>query len=120
MTCSTALRAAAEQYMNCIRKTEVFGDYEMRKAFLCSLCHNGILGGGLYLDNQAVVYRTQKLTVSEKYRNLVLPLNEIKGISWRWIVFPVATFHMKNGEYYKMMIFNKWRFNQYFQKYREN
>ena len=106
--------------MNCIRKTEVFGDYEMRKAFLCSLCHNGILGGGLYLDNQAVVYRTQKLTVSEKYRNLVLPLNEIKGISWRWIVFPVATFHMKNGEYYKMIIFNKWRFHQYFQKYREN
>ena len=106
--------------MNCIRKIEVFGDYEMRKAFLCSLCHKGILGGGLYLDNQAVVYRTQKLTVSEKYRNLVLPLNEIKGISWKWIVFPVATFYMKNGEYYEMIIFNKWRFNKYFQKYREN
>lgn len=92
----------------------------MRKAFLCSLCHKGILGGGLYLDNQAVVFRTQKLTVSEKYRNLVLPLNEIKGISWKWIVFPVATFYMKNGEYYEMIIFNKWRFNKYFQKYREN
>lgn len=102
------------------KENRSFEDYEMRKAFLCSLCHNGILGGGLYLDSQAVVYRTQKLTVSEKYRNLVLPLNEIKGISWRWIVFPVATFHMKNGEYYKMIIFNKWRFNQCFQKYREN
>ena len=30
----------------------------MRKVFMCSLCHNGILGGGLYLDNQAVTYRT--------------------------------------------------------------
>lgn len=92
----------------------------MRKVFMCSLCHNGILGGGLYLDNQAVTYRTQKLTVSEKYKNLILSLNEIKGISWKWIVFPVATFHMKNDECYKIIIFNKWRFNRYFQKYSEN
>ena len=52
----------------------------MRKVFMCSLCHKGIVGGGLYLDNQAVTYRTQKLTVSEKYKNLILPLKEIKGI----------------------------------------
>ena len=49
----------------------------MRKVFMCSLCHKGIVGGGLYLDNQAVTYRTQKLTVSEKYKNLILPLKEI-------------------------------------------
>ena len=89
----------------------------MRKGFMCSLCHNGILGGGLYLDNQAVTYRTQKLTVSEKYKNLILPLNEIKGISWKWIVFPVATFHMKNGKCYKIIIFNKWRFIKNFRNY---
>lgn len=52
----------------------------MRKAFICSLCHNGILGGALYLDNQSVIYRTQKVTVSEKYKNLILPLNEIKKL----------------------------------------
>lgn len=92
----------------------------MRKVFMCSLCHNGILGGGLYLDNQAVTYRTQKLTVSEKYKNLILPLSEIKGISWKWIVFPVATFYMKNGECYKFIIFNKWRFHKCFREYSEN
>ena len=63
----------------------------MRKVFMCSLCHNGILGGGLYLENQSVTYRTQELTVSEKYRNLKMPLNEIKEITWKWIIFPVAT-----------------------------
>ena len=92
----------------------------MRKVFMCSLCHNGILGGGLYLDNQAVTYRTQKLTVSEKYKNLILPLNEIKGISWKWIVFPVATFFMTNGECYKFIIFNKWRFHKCFREYSEH
>ena len=92
----------------------------MRNVFMCSLCHNGILGGGLYLDHQAVTFRTQKLTVSEQYRNLILPLSEIKGISWKWIVFPVATFSMKNREQYKFIIFNKWRFQKIFQDYFEH
>lgn len=89
----------------------------MRKAFMCSLCHNGIHGGGLYLDSQSVIYICQKLTVDEQYKKLVLPLREIKEITWKWIVFPVATFRMKSGEEYKLIIFNKARFNKYYQKY---
>lgn len=92
----------------------------MRKAFMCSLCKNGILGGGLYFDNQAVTYKTQKLSVNEKYKNLVLPLSEIEKITWKWFIFPVATFCMKNGESYKFIIFNKWRFDKYFMQCRGN
>lgn len=88
----------------------------MRKAFMCSLCHKGILGGGLYLDSQSITYKTQKLTVDKKYKNLVLPLNEIEEITWKWRIFPIATFHMKNGEKYKMIIFNKVRFNKYYRR----
>ena len=87
------------------------------KSFVCSLCHNGILGGGLYLDSQSLTYRTNKLTVDDKYRNLVLPMKEIKGISWRWTVFPVATVHMQNGELHKFIIFNKSRFVKWFGVY---
>ena len=89
----------------------------MRKVFLCSLCHKGILGGGLYLEPQSITFRTNKLTVNEKYRNLVLPLEEIAEVTWKWIVFPVATFHMKNGEAYKMIIFNKVRFCKWYEEY---
>ena len=39
------------------------------KSFICSLCHNGILGGGLYLDNTSLTYKTNKLTVDKKYKN---------------------------------------------------
>lgn len=92
----------------------------MRKVFMCSLCHNGILGGGLYLEPQSVTYRTKKITSDKKYKNLVLPLKEIKEITWKRIVFPVATFHMNNGEVYKMIIFNKIRFMKYYQKYSGN
>ena len=87
------------------------------KSFVCSLCHNGILGGGLYLDNTSLTYKTNKLTVDKKYRNLVLPLNEIKEINWKRIIFPVATFFMKNGESYKFIIFHKRRFKKWFCEY---
>ena len=88
------------------------------KSFVCSLCHNGILGGGLYLDSQSLTYRTNKLTVDKKYRNIVLPLQEIEEISWKLILFPLATVSMKNEEQYKFVIFNKPRFEKWFQEYR--
>ena len=72
------------------------------------------------MDPQSITYRTQKLTVDKKYRNLVLPLSEISEITWKWILFPIATFHMKNGEKYTMIIFNKVRFSKYYQEYSSN
>lgn len=86
----------------------------MKKSFICSLCHNGILGGVLYLDENSVAYKTNKLTVDKLYKNLVLPLDEIAEITWKWVVFPVATFRMKNGVEHKFIIFNKRRFNKYY------
>ena len=73
------------------------------KSFICSLCHNGILGGCLYLDNQFLTYKTNKLTVDPKYKNLILPIQEIKEISWEWIIFPIATVSMRNGEHHKFI-----------------
>ena len=40
----------------------------MGKTFVCSLCRNGIIGGGLYIDEQSITYSTQKLTVSPLYQ----------------------------------------------------
>ena len=92
----------------------------MRKAFVCSLiCHNGILGGGLFLEPETLTYRTNKLTVDKKYRNLVLPLAQIKEINWKRVVFPIATFRMENGEEYKILLFNKARFEKYYGEYRK-
>jgi len=70
------------------------------KTFACSFCHRGLLGGGLFLDHQSLTYKTNKLTVDKKYRNLVLPLLQIDEITWKQIVFPIAAVHMKNGESY--------------------
>ena len=86
----------------------------MKKSFICSLCRGGILGGGLYLDDTSVTYRTNKLTVDKAYRCLTLPLDEIGEVEWKWIIFPTATFNMKSGEKYTFIIFNKKRFIKYY------
>ena len=87
----------------------------MKKSFMCSLiCHNGIVGGAVYADDTAITYKTNKLTVDRRYKNLVLPLNKICEISWKWIVFPIAHLRMTSGEVYKFIIFNKRRFNKYY------
>ena len=85
----------------------------MKKSFICSLiCRNGILGGGIYIDDASITFKTNKLTVDKKYKNLVLPLNEICELTWKWIVFPIAIMQMTSGEQYKFIIFNKGRFNK--------
>ena len=85
----------------------------MKNIFACSIiCDDGILGGGLYLDSKALTYKTNKLTVDAKYRNLVLPLSEIKEISWGRMLFPIATVHMKHGGDYKFLLFGKSRFEK--------
>jgi hypothetical protein len=89
----------------------------MQKVFVCSLCHKGIIGGGLYLDRQNLTYKTNKLTVDKKYRNLVLPLAEIQKVTWKGKLFPVADFRMKDGETYPFLIFNKSRFEKWFGEY---
>ena len=87
----------------------------MKKSFVCSLiCHNGILGGGIYIEDNSITYKTNKLTVDKSLRRLVLPIDEIVELTWKWIVFPIATINMKNGEKYKFIIFNKWRFEKWF------
>ena len=88
----------------------------MKKCFICSFFHRGILGGALYLDDSAVTYRTNKLTVAPEYRNLVLPLAEIQRITWKQVLFPVATFHMTDGREFKFLIFFKNSFIKHYQQ----
>ena len=87
---------------------------------MCSLCHNGISGGALYLDEGSITFKSNKLTIDKAYKNLVLALDEVLELTWKWIIFPIATFRMKSGEEYTFLIFNKWRFKKWFQAYRTN
>ena len=85
----------------------------MKKSFICSLiCRCGIIGGAIYMDDTSITYKTNKLTVDKKYKNLVLPLETICELRWKWAVFPIAIMQTASGEQYKFIIFNKSRFNK--------
>ena len=92
----------------------------MKKRFVCSLCRNGILGGALILDETALTYRTNKLTVDPKLKKLALPLERIVELRWKRLLFPLATFRMDDGEEYTFLIFCKKRFQKHFQAARKN
>lgn len=84
----------------------------MKHYFICSLCHHGVLGGALIVDEHVINYKTGKITVERKYRDLILNRDDILSVSWKLALFPKATFEMKNGEKYSFIIFNKWRFKK--------
>ncbi len=90
----------------------------MKKSFFCSLCHNGIIGGALYILDSAITYKTGKLTVAPAYRSLSIPLREIFELTWKWRLFPVATFRLTDGRSYTFIIFNQRRFQKYFEQAR--
>ena len=78
----------------------------MKKYFIVSLVKNGILGGGIVADAEAITYRTGKVTVPKEYRNLVMKYEDICQVTPGWlIILPTVTVKLKNGEEFKFAVF---------------
>lgn len=52
----------------------------MKDVFLASLFHTGVLGGAIYLQQDRIVYRTNKAQIGPVYRNLNIPYSGIERI----------------------------------------
>ncbi|MDF2543621.1 MAG: hypothetical protein K0S47_3339 [Herbinix sp.] len=78
----------------------------MKELYIASFIHQGILGGALYLTDTMTVFRTNKLTVDKKYRNLQIKYADILGCIGGWLIcFPSVTITMKDGMAYKFVVF---------------
>ncbi len=83
----------------------------MKPYFTVSLCRNGILGGAIVIDEEFMTYKTGKLTIPDRFRNLVMRYDEITGITTGGVPgFPTVTIFMDNGEAFKFIVFSKNRF----------
>ena len=79
----------------------------MKKYFIVSLVKNGIIGGGITADSEAITYRTNKLTVPREYRKLVMKYEDICEVTKGWLfVLPMVTVKMKSGNEYKFAVFS--------------
>jgi hypothetical protein len=78
----------------------------MKKYFVVSLVKNGILGGGIVADSEAITYHTGKLTVPKEYRNLEMKYKDICTVTTGWLfILPTVLIKMRNGEEFKFAVF---------------
>ena len=78
----------------------------MKKIFIVSLIKNGIIGGYMVADKEAITYRTGKLTVPPEYRNLVMKYKDICEAEAGWLfILPTVTVKMRSGKEYKFAMF---------------
>ena len=78
----------------------------MKKYFIVSLVKNGILGGGMVADSEAITYHTGKLTIPQEYRLLVMKYEDICEVTTGWLfILPTVTLKMRNKNEYKFAVF---------------
>lgn len=84
---------------------------QMKNTFSVSLCKNGIIGGWIVIEENSMSYRTGKLTIPEKYKNLVMNYKDILSVTeGTFLLLPTVIFKMKNEEEYKFIVFARKRF----------
>ena len=79
----------------------------MKTQFMCSIIYGGVLGGVLVVDDNSITYKTGKVTVADRIRNLKMDIADIESLTWKGII---ATITLKSSEKYSFLIFNKKRF----------
>lgn len=78
----------------------------MKKYFVVSLVKNGILGGGIVADSEAITYHTGKLTIPDRYRHLEMKYKDISKVTAGWLfLLPTVLIEMQNGEKFKFVVF---------------
>ena len=78
----------------------------MKKYFAVSLVKNGILGGGIVVDSEAIAYHTGKVTIPQEYRHIVMKYENIRKVTNGGLfILPTVTVSMRTGEEYKFVVF---------------
>ena len=84
---------------------------QMKNTFSASLCKNGIIGGWIVIEKDFMTYKTGKITIPQKYKNLVIKYKDIFSVTEGTLLFlPTVTVKMKNEEEYKFVVFSRKRF----------
>lgn len=86
--------------------------YYMQKVFKGSLCCDaGILGGSIMLNDEFIIYKTQK-ALPENYKKVTIPITDIEILtpSRSMLIFPAVKIKAKNNSEYKLMIFSRGKF----------
>ena len=83
----------------------------MKQYYVVSLIKNGILGGGLVANTEAITYHTGKITIPQEYRQIEMKYEDIQEVIQGWLfILPTVTLKLRNQKEYKFaMFFNRKR-----------
>ena len=85
----------------------------MRKYYIASICRGGVLGGGIIAGDESITYKTGKVTVPAKLRNLEMKYGDILSYSEKWVLcFPVFSLSMSDDEKYSFIVFAQKSFRE--------
>lgn len=83
-------------------------DAARKRIYSASLCREGILGGYLCVGDGKVVYRTGKITVPDRFRNLELEKDAIRQVTkGNMLCFPTVTIRTDGNEEFKFIVFRR-------------
>ena len=83
----------------------------MKNTFSVSLCKNGLLGGWIIFDEEAMTYKTGKVTIPPKYRNLKMKYSDILSVTKGKMLFlTTVSVQIRDDEEYKFLVFEEDRF----------
>lgn len=103
----------AEQERKELNKKLIKRSFEnqMKNTFSVSLCKNGLIGGWIVVGEASMIYKTGKVTIPEKYRNLVMEYKDVLSVTEGSMLFlPTVTVKMKNEEEYKFIVYSRKNF----------
>ena len=78
-----------------------------KQTFYVNLSDNAFFPSGeIVADDQAITYKTGKLTIPSEYRNLEMKYTDIAYVYRdKATILPAISVHMKNGSNYKFVFF---------------
>lgn len=83
----------------------------MRTVFRASLCRTGAHGGAVWLLDQALVFKTQKLTLPENLKNFRIPYGDITAVRpCRALFFPAVAIERTGDTPVKLIVWRRRHF----------
>ena len=77
----------------------------MGRYYIASLCKNGLLGGGISVDEDGITFHTGKVTVPKEYRHLQMKYDDICGVTTgKLFVLPTVTIALRDGREYRFFV----------------
>lgn len=79
----------------------------MKRDFSASVIYNGVHGGRFFIEDDKIVYESQKLVLPDNLKHLEIPFDEIRNIksSQSLILFPKVSIRAKRT--YKFIVPNR-------------